>query len=193
MTKDDVLDKACSVSGPGGRRDYAGNLYDIADQLPENCRILEIGAQFGGSGVLMALTVKDRGGVVYSVDPGFVPVKKRPKYYEDFPILATLAQYMETAEKFGCEDIMFPLAGTSVEVIPRWPEERLLDLVFIDGDHTYECVKQDMQWLQFTKFGSMVALDDWIEPVRDACEEYLKDHPEWELVTETIPRCYKHG
>lgn len=144
----------------------------------------------GGSGVLMALTVKERGGVVYSVDPCFVPDSERPEFYSDFPILGSLEGYLYAADKFGCEDIMIPLAGTTEEVLPRWPSDRKLDLVYIDGDHTYECVKSDLQWLQFAKEKAIVAFDDWIVPVAEAVDEYMNEHKDWKLKLTTIPRWY---
>jgi hypothetical protein len=192
MDKAQILEIANSIPGTSGRMDYASNLIDRVNVLPENCRILEVGAQYGGSAITMALTVKERGGMVFSVDPCFIRPKARPESYRALPVMGNLHSFIWNVALHRVEGYVIPLPGTSEEVLQRW-DGRLFDLVFIDGDHTYPSVKIDLQWLQFTKPQAWILFDDWIVPVKQAADEFFGMHGEWNLITEEIPRAYKKG
>jgi len=174
MTKEEVINIAKQIPGTAGRPDYIGYIYDMAQLLPENCRILEIGAMVGGSASAWALSIKDKGGLVYSIEPGFM--KDKTKYPW---VLGNLYAYMRNIITSGAEGFCIPLPGSSEEVLKRWHGKVLFDLVFIDGHHVYDAVKIDMQWLQHTKPAAFCFFDDWLPGIEKACAEYMKDHPEW--------------
>lgn len=190
MDDEKIKERANKIGGTAGRPDYVANLIDRAKKLPDNCRVLEVGAQHGGSAVTIGLVIKDKGGVIYSVEPGFIPIKDRPSEYTLLPVLGDLQAYLHNAALNQLEGHMIPLPGTSREVLDRW-DGRLFNMIYIDGDHTYESVKIDLEWCKYTRIRAYLALDDWIIPVKAAVDEYMVTHSEWELATETIPRLYR--
>jgi len=56
-------------------------------------------------------------------------------------------------------------------------EDNSLDFVFIDADHTYESITQDIKsWLPKVKFGGIISGHDyWYPPVHRAVHELLSD------------------
>lgn len=78
----------------------------------------------------------------------------------------------------------FVLEQTSSETASKTPDE-CLDIVFIDGDHTYEHVAQDiLTWRRKVRKGGIVAGHDFCDGfpgVKRAVTELVKDIPELEL------------
>jgi predicted O-methyltransferase YrrM len=71
--------------------------------------------------------------------------------------------------------IITPRIGDSIELSKTY-EDDSLDFVFIDGDHSYEAVKADIQaWLPKVKSNGLLAGHDygWCESVRKAVHEVL--------------------
>jgi predicted O-methyltransferase YrrM len=71
-----------------------------------------------------------------------------------------------------------PVRGFSTDVVARVAEEtQYLDLLFIDGDHTYEGVKSDWEaYRRFIKPGTIVVFHDWgwSEGVKRVVDEDVK-------------------
>ena len=72
--------------------------------------------------------------------------------------------------------------GKSVEVA-KTVEDNYLDFVFIDADHSYEAVKEDLlAWVPKVKSGGIVSGHDYYEShsgklgVIRAVDEYVKEH-----------------
>src|SRR5439155_14171371 len=67
-----------------------------------------------------------------------------------------------------------PLRGHSTELGHQFDKE--IDLLFIDGDHSYEAVRADLEvWLPKLKDDGIVAFHDydWAEGVRRAVREFV--------------------
>ena len=67
------------------------------------------------------------------------------------------------------------LRGKSKDVAKTFNEK--IDLLFIDGDHSYERVKTDVQsWLPKLKDGGIIVFHDysWAEGVKKVVDEYIK-------------------
>ena len=198
MTKEEILEIVSKIGGTAGRADYAGRIYDVTNRLPSDCRILEIGTQLGGSAIDMALTVRDRGGKVHCIDPCFIKENERTREQSVCDGIGgyTLGIIEETMDMLRIDrDIITMHPGTSKEVYDRNEIDTKFDLVFIDGAHTYEGVKQDMLWLDtHTKDNAMVMLDDWMKEVIRACTEYMRSHTEWRMHTyDEIPVLFSKG
>ena len=57
-------------------------------------------------------------------------------------------------------------------------------MVYVDGCHEYESVKIDLRWLEYTKDHAIAMFDDWIAPVKQACDEYFTEHTNWKNQTD---------
>lgn len=119
--------------------------------------ILEIGCYEGKSSVTLA---KKTSGKVISIDPfikgplGFSHRKLIAKFYRR----KNKAKNLEFIEKF------------SFDAVPYISQK--IDLLFIDGDHSYQAIKQDWQdWYPKVKDGGIIALHDSIRAVNSP--EYL--------------------
>ena len=185
MDKSEIIRRSQLVPGTKSRPDYAELLYKVAKRLPNNSRILEIGGMIGGSASVFALTIKDRGGLIYSIDPGFWSKQEQLQNYASIRdvVLGDLYKFLKNLILTEAEGYIIPLPGTSKEVFARWKGKIFFDLVFIDGLHTYEGVKIDMQWLEYVKQGGLCLFDDWLEGIKKACDEYMVLHPEWKRIS----------
>jgi predicted O-methyltransferase YrrM len=121
--------------------------------------ILEIGSRFGEALEMMARAMPVKGKVV-SVDlPGVQPWG----YADSEP---ALIKVINSLNSDGYEAYLFLANSTDPWAVER---VRLLgdfDLVFIDGDHRYEGVKQD--WENYGPLGRVVVFHDIVEPPEGA-------------------------
>lgn len=73
-----------------------------------------------------------------------------------------------------------------------------LDFIFIDGNHSYESVKEDLHlWWNKVRIGGLCSGDDYLftpqgkTPVKDAVDEFMQDKgQEFYLTREAFPRWY---
>lgn len=71
---------------------------------------------------------------------------------------------------------IFPLIGTSKQIGSNWPRDRKADLVFIDANHDYESVLEDIEiWYPKVKRGGILVGHDYgvFEGVTRAVDELL--------------------
>ena len=119
-------------------------LYNYAAALHNGSTIVEIGSYKGKSTVALGLAAKQNGSRVYCIDP-----------HENFKGIAggvfgpaDLKDKLAAINKFDLGDIIFPVCLSSVEVAKIW--QKPIDLLWIDGDHSYETVSSD--FLYFSRF-----------------------------------------
>ena len=73
MTLDEMYEIVGKIPGTAGRKyDYVVNLMTIADKLPNDSTIVEVGSYCCGSASVFALTLRDRNVKIYCIDPCFV-------------------------------------------------------------------------------------------------------------------------
>lgn len=133
--------------------DEVDKLYNLARGLEKNATIVEIGAYKGGSSIILALGLKESGdssSKLYSIDPDF-----HPEFYINI-------------ESYEVKDIIVPLHMESGRAVEEWPDKfpyqksKGIDLLFIDGNHVYDNVCQDiLLWGKFLKPGSIIAIHDY--------------------------------
>lgn len=173
----EVWDKYCSkVGGTGGRPDYAEHIYNYASELQENSIIVEIGTAVGGSAICMAAGLKGDGHI-YTMDPNMLSEEeiKASSHRAGFSELSGINIYNDLRsfiDKTEFKDKITLLPGFSSDVYRKWDKGKIIDFLYIDGSHTYEATKEDLLWIDFLKVGGIVAIDDWIIPVKLAFEEW---------------------
>jgi hypothetical protein len=149
-------------------------LYNAARISPRD--VLEIGCFLGRSTVHLAAGVKisGRGYTVHVVDPFYDPFKVtyddpnwRSWWMENFPkngevITGTKNTFMKNIKKCEVDDKVSVHSACSRDVHGIFPNDSL-GVLFIDGNHTYDCVKEDFT-LYFPKVidGGLILFHDVI-------------------------------
>ncbi|MDI3545103.1 MAG: 1-O-methyltransferase [Rikenellaceae bacterium] len=141
-------------------------LYKLALSLKENSVIVEIGSYLGASASFLASAAKEKNHIVFCVDTwknDAMSEGERDTFDEFCKNTQHLQKYIRT------------LRGKSVEIAKTFNNE--IDLLFIDGDHSYEGVRADVEaWLPKVKDGGIVVFHDigWAEGVQRVVNEYIK-------------------
>jgi predicted O-methyltransferase YrrM len=163
------------------------SLYAFAHHGPGRGAIVEIGSAWGRSTICLARGSKSAGRErVHAVDPQ--PDIVEPCIWPDAGWQKGLGQAAEVTGsrlpwllynlgRFGVDDWVDPIVSTSASAssLPIGA----IRLLFIDGSHTYEAVKADIDaWLPRVVPGGVVVFDDYIETkpswgVRRAVDELL--------------------
>lgn len=138
-------------------------LYMIANRAKTG--ILEIGRYKGGSTLLMALANADAN--IFSIDISPVDDDSLKKLLDDFDI------------------------GHNLEIIvgdsqqEKYSQISNIDVMFIDGDHSYEGCSNDLNnWWDTLNVGGHVIMHDcyYLNGVQDAALEFINKH-DVELIT----------
>jgi|LakMenEpi03Aug12_release.lakeMendotaPanAssembly.Ray.scaffolds.fasta_scaffold03232_19 predicted O-methyltransferase YrrM len=94
---------------------------------------------------------------------------------EQIPIIWEIYNY--NLEINGVRNLIKDIKDYSWEASKKF-EDRSVDFVFLDADHSYESVKKDIEsWLPKIKTGGMIAGHDYYNPcgVKRAVDELLPD------------------
>ncbi len=177
---DVVLDKAWRVTKdvPGFLGENEARLLGLfAACIPARGSIVEIGSFKGRSTVMLAMVAAHYGfGPVVSIDPHThnlttgVDSSVLPSTYEEFKA---------SLDKSGVNQHVEIHKAFSKDVSPGW--NRGIRFLWIDGDHTYEGVKEDFDgFAPFLAAGGVVALHDALNnfsgPIRVFVEDVLRDN-----------------
>lgn len=146
-------------------------LLDLAQKVPQDGVIVEVGAEFGMSASIFIYGT-NLSHHIFSVDL--------------FP-RDMLARHQKNLEIAGLAGRSIQIQGDSAEIGKEW--KRQIDLLFIDGDHTYEGVWRDMRaWMGHVKPRGTAAFHDAAPPtnriphylhleVQRAIDEYMRFVP----------------
>lgn len=141
---------------------------------------VEIGSYLGSSSCFIALARKKKpGGMLFCVDTWQNDAMSEGA--KD-----TFLTFLENTQNFS--DIIRPQRGKSAEVAAVW--EGPVDFLFIDGDHSYEGVRADVEaWFPKLSSGALVVFHDygWAEGVRRVIGEYVAPRAKKEG---TLPNLY---
>lgn len=136
--------------------------------LPDNASMVEIGCYRGKSLASIAFTIIRKNITVLAVDifdvvavPGYNDVANVTGMYEDFK---------ETIELSGLNGYVHTFVGRSVDAARS--QTGPFNLVFIDGDHSYEAIKSDIAaWWPLVKDGGVLCGHDYRDHVQRAVDE----------------------
>ena len=134
-------------------------LFELASQVTSGC-IVEIGSFRGRSTVALGLGSLSKGGVpVYAIDPheSFTGVLGHRFGPQD------RTAFFQNILRAGVSEVVRLVNLPSAAAARTWDQP--ISLLWIDGDHRYEAVRQDVHgWEPFLVIGGMVAFDDSIKP-----------------------------
>ena len=113
--------------------------------------IVEIGSWKGRSTTWLAAGARLAGQRVYAVDPHH--------HSREYPEAETLDAFLANLARNGLSDVVDPLVMTSEEAAAHITGP--VELLFIDGDHSYEAVRRDAElWLPRLIEGGTVMFHD---------------------------------
>lgn len=165
-------------------------LFALAHHGPGDGAILEIGSAWGRSTVCLARGSKAASRErVYAVDSHLM--KPAPDPWPEAGVQkglrraseaelgdsSTLPWLLHNLRRFGVEDWVVPIVSASESVSNS--EIQDIRLLFVDGSHTYEAVKGDVErWFPHVVPGGVLVFDDYFGTkstwgVREAVDELL--------------------
>jgi transposase len=153
--------------------------------------VVEVGAWMGRTTCALGLLakLKGRAGKVIAVDT----FTGDPKHTSQYSFVSNQMQgsyfpyFQENINKFGLEKIVVPVKGLSAEVygeVKKLVKPQGAGLVYIDGDHTEEGVREDVEFYHcLTARGGWVVFDDYNSEAVYAGAESLRGRGDWRNLT----------
>ena len=150
------------------------SLQERVNSLPEKSVIVEIGSFMGKSTVAMAEVAESRGISIFAIDPFIgsnlreqiiVKSKVGEREYKFIEDKRTVDEYydpyIDYQKNIGpFQHVISTLKLRSEEAVKIW--KKPIDMIFIDGDHSYKAVKHDIEsWMPFVKKGGVMAFHDY--------------------------------
>ena len=129
-------------------------------QLSENI-IVEIGSFQGRSTIGLAQGSKrGKGFNVYAIDSW-----SGVKVNQTKDVFITKESFQKNIDDAEVSDIVVPIQGTSKDVLLNW--DKKIGMLFIDGDHSYNGVKEDIKWSEYVIPGGYILFHDYLSPNYD--------------------------
>ena len=126
-------------------------LFHLGRAAPHGFVACEIGSYLGGSTGFLAAAASLRGGHVHAVDTWLNDAMP------DEPGVDTFDRFLQNTQALA--HLITPHRGRAADVAHGVPE---LDLLFIDGDHSYEGARDDLlNYAPKLKPGGLLALHDF--------------------------------
>lgn len=130
--------------------------------MPKNSICAEIGV-FGGNFSKQILKITNPK-MLYLIDLWGFDESIHPLNFDSSVNENKMNQlYQKICDDFGNKNNVTIMKGYSSDVLSKFPDE-YFDWIYIDGDHMYEGVKQDLALsLKKVKIGGFIAGDDYID------------------------------
>jgi hypothetical protein len=169
MTNEEIIIQAWQAAPSWTSEAERNELCNLAREVRPNGLIVEIGGLYGGMTAVLGLanpqariTVIDE----FSWDPQKTGVSAK--------------QLLANVKRVGVNNVEV-ITGDSRRVGKVW--NRSIDLLWIDGGHSYEFVKSDLD--HFGPHARVIALHDWDnqfwKTIRQAVDDFIHQHPEWKI------------
>jgi hypothetical protein len=160
--------------------DFEKEYDSFVDKAQDGAIFVEVGSFLGKSSCYLAQKIKNSGKKItfYCVDT-FEGVKNDPNYYDYYLKYGTdfFWKFEENINKCGAQNLIKPIKNTSEKASYLF-EDKSLDLVFIDANHTYDFVKNDiLYWQNKVKVNGIMAGHDYANycDVPRAVDEIFKE------------------
>ena len=182
-----AADKVTAPPQPKVRPKAVVETYRVRmlDRLPKGCAVMEIGVWKGDHASILLDRLEPR--VLHLVDPWRFQPAYAKRWYGG-------AMAKSQADMDAIHDgVVARFAHRAGVLVHRKPsvdalrefEDGTLDIVFIDGDHSFECVVQDLALAQRkVRSGGYICADDWNwkdeqgrTSVRNAVLAFLQMYP----------------
>ena len=151
-------------------------LYALARQGPGKGAIVEIGSWKGKSTIFLAAgSMKASREKIHAIDHHKGGPDQEGLGYKD---IDTQGEFRKNIRNAGVENHVVPVIMGSVEAIQNWNEP--IRLLWIDGNHDYEAVKNDfLLWEPYVIDGGVIAFHDtyaWEGPRRVVAQYLLNSN-----------------
>lgn len=146
-----------------------GFLFQLACDLPADAQVVEVGSWMGASTCFIAGGLKGGAARIFAVDnfQGLSTCGEDAAWYErhfkKLSARSTLEIFRKNFSDLGYTPRAEPIVSDSLTAAHSLAALRgAIDLIFIDGDHSYEACQADIEaWLPFLKRGGVAAFHDF--------------------------------
>jgi len=146
-----------------------GFLFQLACDAPAGAQVVEVGSWMGASTCFLAAGLKGEGAKVHAVDnfQGLSTCGEDAAWYNrHFRRLganSTLEIFRANFAALGLSARAEPVVNDSIAAARAMASRHgSIDLIFIDGDHSYEACKADIAaWAPFARRGGVMAFHDF--------------------------------
>jgi predicted O-methyltransferase YrrM len=135
-------------------------LFNLAKMCSGKGVIVEIGSWTGASTVCLAKGSKEgKQAKIYAIDPHTGILNSSEDLIENKDALTTFEEFQKNIKNAQVDDIIVPFVKTSEEAAKDFNKH--VELIFIDGDHSYEATKLDFDlWFPKVVNGGIMAFHD---------------------------------
>jgi predicted O-methyltransferase YrrM len=144
-------------------------LFQLASDLPADAQVIEVGSWMGASTCFIAGGLKGEGAKIFAVDnfQGLSTCGEDAAWYnrhfKQLGARSTLEIFRANFAALGLTPRSEPIVSDSLAAAQLMDARRgAIDLLFIDGDHSYDACKADIAaWAPFVKRGGVMAFHDF--------------------------------
>lgn len=132
----------------------------------KNCMFLEIGSWCGSSSIILAKVAQRNNGLLFCID--WWKGSENTALTDIATNNDIFGIFWSHVVNEGLEDVVIPIRGNS-SIIHQIIKFDMFDLIFIDGDHRYNAIKNDIKnYKSLVKKGGIMSGHD--------CEGYIQNY-----------------